>query len=314
MRAPTSGTYNTFEWQAVRSRENLYGNSQELIVPNPTLVSWNTQCFTPPAVFYPASGATALNCDNPLFLGGGIDAYTNVYARAIGTGEMVSSVSSTTDALGYAFWSVATFSGKTAIRYLTVNGVDPLYQGYAVADGGTGGLFPTCAGSYSSGALTYSCTYGSGTTWPAPTFTHVANGDYKIWSTLRAIVYPGGQTYVTPINTTITPIGLIQAAQDQAKSSIPDLVPFQVCKSGNTPGTCSITAGSATLNLTTFRSHYGISGVYPSNGILQYLGAPSPYNQVEGGGDMTGVPLSDYLELDICSTFGFGNDMTAWEQ
>ena len=37
---------------------------------------------------------------------------------------MVTAVSSFEDAIGYAFWGLPSFIGKTKIKYLTVDGVD----------------------------------------------------------------------------------------------------------------------------------------------------------------------------------------------
>jgi hypothetical protein len=80
-------------------------------------------------------------------------------------------------------------------RYLTVDGVDPLFPSYA------GGSFPTC-------------------TAPCPgivTFTNVINGSYPIWSIYRVVTatkVPAGVSAV------------ISAAQTQASTTIPDFVPI----------------------------------------------------------------------------------------
>jgi len=114
LREPTSGTYNTFEFNIPRSVE--IGSTQELGV-NPG-----------------ASGGNPLNIANP-YSGGW-------RKRVIGTGEMVAQVSASAngDVLGYAFWSTGNFANIQAdVRYLTLDGVDPIFPSYS---GGT--LPPNC--------------------------------------------------------------------------------------------------------------------------------------------------------------------------
>jgi hypothetical protein len=171
LREPTSGTYNTFEFNIPRSVE--IGSTQELGV-NPG-----------------TSGGNPLNIANP-YSGGW-------RKRVIGTGEMVSQVSSSAngDVLGYAFWSTGNFANVQAdVRYLTLDGVDP--------------IFP----SYSGGSLPPNCTSGC----PGEvTFTNILNGSYPAWTVLRvatsATVPSGVQA-------------LVANAQNAAINSIPDFVPF----------------------------------------------------------------------------------------
>jgi hypothetical protein len=98
--------------------------------------------------------------------------------------------------LGYTFWSTGNFASVVGnTRYLTVDGVDPLYPSYA------GGSFPTC-------------------TAPCPglvTFTNILNGSYPIWTIYRVVTanrVPAGVSAV------------IAAAQTQAATTIPDFVPI----------------------------------------------------------------------------------------
>jgi ABC-type phosphate transport system substrate-binding protein len=292
-REPTSGTYNTFEWQAIRDRDALYGNSQELSFPVPSTSNFN--CFTPPST--PTYALPTVVCDNPLFqFGFSGSASTGTHTRAIGTGEMVSAVAGVSDGIGYAFWGLPSFKGKTTIKYLTLDGVDPLY-----ATNQTGGLFPSACTGVGTAAI--SCTY-SGGTWPLPTFANVVNGGYRVWSILRAARDKVPPTYQqTTLTGTITIDRLIQAAQDQAFQSssfvprIPDFVPYVVCNSGSTVSTCE--ASAFTFNLPVFRSHSGQSQNYPNNGLNVnpptatsnaglsiYTGLP------ESGGDMNGAAVS----------------------
>jgi ABC-type phosphate transport system substrate-binding protein len=166
LREPTSGTYNVMEFSVPRDVE--INSTQELNV--------NPATENPLDITY-ASGGTR--------------------ERVIGTGEMVSTVGATTDAIGYAFWSTTNFSSvATTTKYLTVDGVDPLYPSYVFSNG----VFPTC-------------------TAPCPglvPFTNVLNGGYPIWNILRvttaAATPPAVQTLITQ-------------AQTQALN-IPDIVPF----------------------------------------------------------------------------------------
>jgi len=135
------------------------------------------------------SGGNPLNIANP---GGGWR------KRALSSSEEVSEVgnSANGNVLGYTYWSTGNFASVVnSTRYLTVDGIDPLYASYA------GGFFPTC-------------------TPPCPglvSFTNIINGSYPIWSVYRvatAHAVPGGVK------------ALIAAAQTQAATTIPDFVPF----------------------------------------------------------------------------------------
>jgi hypothetical protein len=164
-REPMSGTYNTFEFNVPRSKE--VNSTQEVGVN-------------------PAAGGNPLNI---AYASGGSR------QRVIGTGEMTSEVSAITDSLGYAFWSTGNFAKVVSnTKYLTVDGVDPLFANYA------GGTFPTCIA-------------------PCPglvDFTNVINGSYPAWTILRVMT------------DTVIPTGvsaLITSAQTQAVN-IPDFVPL----------------------------------------------------------------------------------------
>jgi hypothetical protein len=116
LREPTSGTYNTLEFNVPGSVE--VGSCQELNV-NPST-------------------------DNPLNL-----TYTSGGSRqrVIGTGEMVSTVGATTDSLGYAFWSTGNFAKVlTTTKYLSVDGVDPLNYSWYQSDGALPNCVAPCPG------------------------------------------------------------------------------------------------------------------------------------------------------------------------
>lgn len=164
-REPMSGTMNVMEFSMFRNTE--IASSQEIGV-NPTVDNPLNQTYT--------SGGTR--------------------QRVIGTGEMTSEVSATTNAIGYAFWSTGNFSKVlTNTKYLTVDGVDPLFANY------TAGAIPSC-------------------TIPCPSvvsFTHVLDGSYPIWNILRVSTAKPAPASVT---------NLITAAQAFAVSHSPDFVPI----------------------------------------------------------------------------------------
>ena len=167
LREPTSGTYTTTEFTIPRSAE--IGSCQELNV--------NPATDNPLNIAY-ASGGTR--------------------QRVVGSGEMVSTVGATTDSLGYAFWSTTTFAKViSSTKYLTVDGVDPLFPSYVFSNG----VFPTC-------------------TAPCPgliPFTNVANGGYPAWNILRVVT-------ASPIPATVS--ALITQAQTEVANVTPDFLPL----------------------------------------------------------------------------------------
>jgi hypothetical protein len=98
--------------------------------------------------------------------------------------------------LGYTYWSTGNFASVVnSTRYLTVDGVDPLYASYA------GGFFPTCTPPCAG----------------IVSFTNIINGSYPIWSVYRVATAKAVPKGVA---------ALIVAAQTQAATTIPDFVPF----------------------------------------------------------------------------------------
>lgn len=166
LREPLSGTMNTMEFNIPRSVE--IGLSQEDGV-DPSQSNGNPLNITSP------NGATR--------------------QRVIGTGQMVSEVVATPDAIGYAFWSFGNFANVgQAAKYLTVDGIDPIRNVYS------NGFFPTCSNPPCPGLLT---------------FPHIQDGTYPIWSILRMVT-------VSPVPSFIQT--LIGAAEAEA-GQIPDFVP-----------------------------------------------------------------------------------------
>lgn len=154
IREPLSGTMNVVEYNVPNSFR--YFTSQEKGVLGGAPSSSNTS--------------------NPLALAG--NSTGSGRYRAVGTGEEVSTVikAANADSLGYAFWSYGNFAAVTSgsiARYLTVDGVDPLYSGPSANPNGVG-VFPTKSGS----------------TYPVLTFPNIVNGSYPAWTIFRLIVVP----------------------------------------------------------------------------------------------------------------------------
>jgi hypothetical protein len=168
VREPLSGTYNTMEFNIPRNAE--INSTQELNV-NPAAPGGN-----PLNVTYASGGSRR---------------------RVIGTGEMVSEVSSIQDAFGYAFWSTGNFAkALSTTKYLSVDGVDPLnYSWYQ-----SRGSFPNCV---------YPCK-------GLIPFVNILNGSYPIWTIMRVATN-------LPVPPGIT--SLIKNVQTSATQGFPDIVP-----------------------------------------------------------------------------------------
>jgi len=154
IREPLSGTYNTFDFCITCSQERYIGF---------TGTSYNCQETNVNPASCPTPGAS---CGNPFFYTGYNGATRQ---RVIGTGDMVTAVSSTADGIGYAFWGYGNFSGKNStLAYMPVDNLDPLYASPSANTGGVG-YFPQCS-SLPCGVIP---------------FTNVKNGTYPIWSMYR---------------------------------------------------------------------------------------------------------------------------------
>ena len=171
VREPLSGTYNVFEWSSVNNSQ--FHDSQDAFNCNP-----NTGAII--------SNPMNLKSINGQFANGGQQfAFRN---RVIGTGEMVAQLQKATDTdnrLGYFFWSAGNAAGLTNVKYLTVNGVDPLQNSYS------NGTLPGSGGPGDPGLS-------------AITFKYLNQGDYPAWSALRLVTR-------APFTTAVS--NLISAAQ-----------------------------------------------------------------------------------------------------
>jgi ABC-type phosphate transport system substrate-binding protein len=153
-RESLSGTYNTFD-RAMPNNKEMYRTQEQVCPPV-----------------------------EPMNFGRTVGSFTSSNLRAIGTGDMVNQVIATSDSIGYAFWSAGNFKSATygagtahTVKYLTVDGVDPLCSTYGC--GGSAGQIPTATNTFLSNV----------------NLNSVANGSYPIWSELRFVsINPAGLT------------------------------------------------------------------------------------------------------------------------
>jgi len=261
IREPLSGTFNVMEYCIALDQE-LY--------PYPTAwINFGQESGVNPALHTNCTtGPCSSENGNPyyhIFSNGGYR------GRVIGTGEMISTVNSTADSLGYAFWGYGNFSNKTSVSYSTVDSVDPLFS-YPTArtDGLATYLMPQCT-SLPCGTLT---------------FPNIANGTYPIWTIYRLVYDPASNTG----NNLNMVTGLINYVQDTAGYSAFDFLSTVNPSTGNP-------------NLFVFRSHYAqvdmLNGdaQYPNNGIV-------PSGNSEKGGDVGGAVLTVQSEVDYYTDTG----------
>jgi hypothetical protein len=164
-RDPLTGIFNTVEFDVVRNSANNKASQESGV--NPT-------------------------SDNPLNISvTHADGSIATRQRAIGTSEEVSELEAVEDSIGYAFFTFGDFAkAGTKVRYLTVNGVDPLFATYA------GGTFPLCSSSGCPGSVT---------------FPHIADGSYPLWALLEAVTAKNVPEWV--------PVAQLQVFRDHYTSS-----------------------------------------------------------------------------------------------
>ena len=157
VREPLSGTYNTFEFSVPNSSQ--FHKSQD-----------DNFC----------NGSSVFN--QQMNIGSSTGTVPGAARkRVIGTGEMTAQLQAASggDTLGYFFWSAANANGLSNVKYLTVNGVDPLLDSYG--DNGT----------YTPGALPQATPPAGVPPLAAVSFKNLNAGDYPVWSALRVIGRPG---------------------------------------------------------------------------------------------------------------------------
>jgi hypothetical protein len=150
--------------------------------------------------------------------------------RGIGTGEIVTSVSGANpDNAGYIFFSYEAVNGKTNLKYVKLDNVDPF----------------TTSGTY-TGALP-TCLTGSAikcTVTPNTSFATLRNGTYKAWSVYRAI---SDNAHVATLKTLVTKAQAVAATG----TGVPDFVPFSPV--------CGSSASNDEKGLDVYREHFSFS-------------------------------------------------------
>ena len=205
VREPLSGTYNTMDFNIPNSNDiagDYAQGSGRVTGQEAGILTTNTAC---------AGHQTATGCPaesgNPLFhfiiptVG---SANGSTRGRVIGSGEMISTTNSVADSLGYSFWGFSSFATSKAgnLRYLTVDGVDPLSGGTGISTTAPSNL-PQCVN-----ASVTPCVLN---------FTNIKNGSYPVWSKYRAVYdYTDSQSLAT---------NLVALAQTAATTTYSDFVP-----------------------------------------------------------------------------------------
>jgi len=269
IREPLSGTYNTMEW-CVPDSARFAGD-----------FAFGVGRMT---------GQDSNVAANPLSQ---TAPNTGTRKRVIGSGEMVAQVNNNADGFGYTFWNFSSFQGKActsiscvngtnALKYLNVDGVDPLFNGASANPNGIG-VLPQCT---TSGGVIVSC--------PQLPFTHIVDGTYPVWSKYRAIYDASDPTNLAAV--------LIGHYAQEVAANPPNPA---------NPGSGILTDFVPVNNLATFRSHYaqvirtGGGGTVGNNGFK--TGIP------ETGGDAGGMVLTIQSEIDFLADTG-GNQQVNLKQ
>ena len=266
LREPLSGTYNTMEFNIPASKE--IATSQEIGVDpttyKGTTADANGNIGNPMNITVKKTNISTLGTVNSAGIMEGL--VNSSRQRAIGTGDMVNVVAYTTgctivdgaaiptgcvgaDKLGYAFWGYGNFSygakgAAVTTKYLTVDGVDPLYSAANPNPVATG-VFPYCDAT----------NFSAGETCPPVPMDNIKNGSYPIWTMYRVVTK-------LPVPTLVQQ--LVTKAQDNSVVGVVrDFVPAN--------------------QLTVFRSHYTQAGIAPSNGHISVKGVVAETGGDVGG-------------------------------
>jgi len=159
LREPLSGTYNVMEYS----------------IPNGTQFHGSQEAGN-----CSSSGGPSTN---PLYLPtfpGTFGSGAPYRARVIGGDKMTTFLQQACPGgpwLGYFFWNAGSVNGLTNVKYLTVNGIDPLFDQNASGYSYTG-ILPSSGAIGDPGLANV-------------TFAGLNSGNYPIWSALRLISPPG---------------------------------------------------------------------------------------------------------------------------
>jgi hypothetical protein len=245
VREPLSGTYNTFEYSVPNSSQ--FHTSQDDNFCNGSAVF--SQTMNAPSANSAVVGAAR--------------------KRVIGTGEMINTLngtSGTIDMLGYAFWSDANFHNKTNIKYLTVNGVDPLLDSY----GSSGGV------AYTPGLLPQATPAAGTPPLTAVSFKNLAAGDYPIWSAVRVVSLPSDAGVANLVTASHT----VDATQH-------DYIPLS-----------SLKVWHSHFPL------YGVTGANANGSSINTANDLCNGGSAEAGGDAGGANVLESGNKDFCADYG----------
>jgi hypothetical protein len=332
-REPLSGTYNTFEFTAVRTLAGSANPAQIATAPISNDDNGQEQ-FNNPNIYpnlsgcsYNAGGFPDANCFNPLYLtglggskcAGSSSAYPGlpIRLRAIGTGEMVKAVvgslnqsgsGSTTvyNPIGYAFWSYgnlnplcSTISGTSCTgtwkgHYLTVDGIDPLFAT-------EGGEFDNGYGN-TANASPRNKPYNPSGAYNPPVCDFTTSCFAIPFTNMKNGKYPLWSllrtvTFAPVTGKVVTPPGVLDMIANEEIQSGPGgdgLSDFVPFLSGVT-GSAGVYKGN--LNLFVYRAHYKQSSVAAANG---HKGC---------AGTFTGVSLQGGTGASSTCLVDFGGDM-----
>ena len=255
-REVVSGTYTTYEYSLPQSTQ--FHSGQE-----------TGNC----------SGATVGS--NPMLINSAAGVVPGaVRARVIGTGNGTAGNGTTGNlqvpvggipTIGYFFWSAGNAKPLTNVKYLMLNGIDPLLADNSYSHGG---ILPGSGGSYAGCGGT--CTDpGLG----AVTFAGMNSGDYAIWSPLRIVAPPsdtGTANVLSQLNANVN-------------GSQHDYI--------------------APSNMNIWHSHFFINGLAsaipnPANGPTVGSTVLCAGGSAEQGGDVGGSTLLIINNRNFCHDFG----------
>ncbi len=261
LREPLSGTMNTTEFSVFRTTGNTK-DSQETGVINPTRAPYN-----------PLNLACTGNGSRQ---------------RRIGNGQVVSAVNSTTNGMGYMFFSFAnatsligaTNANQGNYQYFTLDGVDPI----GLPDGTLGHSQATQTLPYCGTALCKASLWTSGISYP-----HLRDGTYKAWSLYRWAIYNSDTD-------TLGPVGLAASIQANIDNTVADFVPFDNGASdGLSVYRSHFTQGGHTCSYTGTLAQQTCNGAQTTTETLTTPNGDSLAGTTESGGDEGGVIIGwDY--------------------
>ncbi|HUA13975.1 MAG TPA: hypothetical protein VMG31_01660 [Verrucomicrobiae bacterium] len=357
LREPLSGTMNTTEFSSFRT----FGGSLALNGNNSLADGTGANAIPTTSQESNVGGVNPLGGTGPNPPGtpcNGSPAGLGKRYRSVGTGEEVgkpgtcnssiTGVGCTKDGIGYTFYSfanVSSLSKNANYGYLTLDGVDPLFNSYAGGDPGqpatTSGVeqgeLPACSVALngSPGGCLTTDIWTSGNSFP-----HIRDGSYRSWSILRALCDTAALNCLSSSDSFGTE-ALIEDAQEDIHNasghSVADILPLSLKGDFGPAGT---TFGDANY----VRSHYmfnsaiglGYPSAYPGSHTtpsisvsgFTYAGttlnadqpngtftAPNPTGTLEAGGDAGGCIINwsqsgDVVKVSAVNIVGITSNPT----